>query len=1080
MAKLKFYFTIFYCALLFSGCNSSIPKDVEVAYAALPDYIDFNYHVKPILSDKCFACHGPDANNQKAGLRLDIEADAYQALKSGNHAIVPRNLSKSEMATRIFSKDPEVMMPPPDFNVSLTQKEIATLAKWVEQGAEYKPHWSFIKPKKIIAPKIENTEWALNPIDYFIADKLHKNQLSPSERASKETLIRRISFSLTGLPPTLEQIENFTNDTSKDAYENLVDKLLASPEYGERMTANWLDVARYADSDGYLDDKHRDFSPWREWVIRAFNNNMPYDEFVTKQLAGDLIPNATTESILATAFNRLHRKNSEAGIVFEEFRTEYVADRTATVSKAFLGLSVECARCHDHKYDPISQKDHYKMFGFFNSTNEIGTALYGPGQTPGPALLLTDDEQKGVIDFISNQINDTEKELDQIKGLNTETYNSWVLKSNTIYQSIAKEAQKGLVDYYPFDNYLSKDKRIYTSANKLSSNKVAKIKEPIIKEGAKNKGVFLNEFTTIKLPKKTGWFDHTDPFSVGISVFPDTIYEEAMLFYHCEDLRYGLKGYSLYLDENRLKFIMAYSWPNNAIEVIAKNPIPKQEWTNITISYDGSGKADGIKIFNNGKAVPLDIKLDNLYKSILHKKSVHTFNFPGFGLGNRNKMKTFVNGGVDELKIYNKKLTGLEVLFHENPTALKTVLKNNDIEKNRELLVEYYNHYHNPSTKPIKKELRALKKELTMHVDSIPEIMVLGDLPKPRPTYVLDRGVYDALGEEVQPGVPEAVLPFNDSLPKNRLGFSKWLFDKDNPLTARVFVNRIWQMHFGTGIVASSEDFGNQGSLPSHPELLDWLAVTFMESGWDIKKLHKLIMMSATYQQTSKVNEKLLEIDSDNLLLARGPSFRLSAEMVRDNALAISGLLSKKIGGRSVYPYQPEGLWEELTSKVWRYKYKLETDENLYRRSIYTIWKRTSPPPSMTIFDVGDRSVCTVKRRQTSTPLQALVLLNDPQFLEAARVLAENVIHANEKDMVKQLKQAFKISTGRFPDTKELDILEQFYTDEVRRFSNKKEEAQAYLDIGNYKSKNDNPVEVAALATVINGIMNTTEGYTLR
>ncbi|NMH87533.1 DUF1553 domain-containing protein [Flavivirga algicola] len=1078
MAKLKFYFTVFFCALLFLGCNWNLPKEVEVEYAKLPDKIDFNYHVKPILSDKCFACHGPDKNNQKAGLRLDIEADAYRALKSGNHAIVPGSLSKSEMATRIFSKDPEIMMPPPEFNVTLTQKEIATLVKWIEQGAEYKPHWSFIKPKKIKTPKVKDAEQS--PIDFFVADKLNKSKLSPSERASKETLIRRVSFGLTGLPPTLEQIENFANDTSKDAYKNLVERLLASPEYGERMTANWLDVARYADSDGYLDDKHRDFSPWRDWVIHAFNNNMPYDEFVTKQLAGDLIPDATTESILATAFNRLHRKNSEAGIVFEEFRTEYVADRTATVSKAFLGLSVECARCHDHKYDPISQKDHYKLSGFFNSTNEIGTAIYGPGQTPGPSLLLTNDEQKDVIDFINTKIEGTEKKLIRIENIDTDAYNTWALRSKKVYQSIAKEARRGLVDYYPFDNFLDKGNGVYTSANKLAKNKIAKIKEPIIKKGAKNKGVFLNEFTTIKLPKRTGWFDHTDPFSVAISVFPDTIYEEATLFYHCEDLRYGLKGYSLYLNENRLKFIMAYSWPNNAIEVITKDPIPKKEWSNITISYDGSGKADGIKIFSNGKEVPLDIKLDNLYKSILHKKSVHTFNFPGFGLGNRNKMKTFVNGGIDELKIYNKQLTELEVLYHQSPNSLKTVLENINAEKNKKLLTKYYNNYHNSSSKQVKEGLRALKKELTMHVDSIPEIMVLGDLSEPRPTYVLDRGAYDALGEEVQPGVPEAVLPFYDTLPKNRLGFSKWLFDKDNPLTARVFVNRIWQMHFGRGIVASSEDFGNQGSLPSHPELLDWLAVTFMESGWDIKKLHKLIVMSATYQQTSKVNEKLLEVDPENVLLARGPSFRLPAEMVRDNALAISGLLSKKIGGRSVYPYQPEGLWEELTTKVWRYKYKLETDENLYRRSMYTIWKRTSPPPSMTIFDVGDRSVCTVKRRQTSTPLQALVLLNDPQFLEAARVLAENVIDVYEKDTIKQLKQAFKISTGRLPNNKELDILERFYTDEVRRFSNKKDEAQAYLNIGNYKSKTNNSIEIAALATVINGIMNTTEGYTLR
>ncbi|GAA4235550.1 DUF1553 domain-containing protein [Postechiella marina] len=1081
MEKLKFYLAVFSSIIMFFGCNKNMPEAVENAYDKLPDYVDFNYHVKPILSDKCFACHGPDTNNQKAGLRLDIPENAYEVLKSGKQAIVSKKTGKSEVIHRIFSEDPEVIMPPPEFNVPLTKKEMATIVKWIEQGAEYKPHWSFIKPKKSAVPEIKNESWVNNNIDYFVANTLEQKELSPSKRATKETLIRRLSFSLTGLPPTLNDIEHFVKDTSKLAYENLVDKFLESPDYGERMAANWLDVARYADSDGYLDDKHRDFSPWRDWVIHAFNQNMPYNEFATKQLAGDLLPNADKESILATAFNRLHKKNSEAGIVYEEYRAEYVADRTATVGKAFLGLSVECARCHDHKYDPISQKEHYQLSGFFNSTNEIGTAIYGPDQTPGPSLLLTDDEQGKLIAYLQERLGNQEKKLIKVKANEKENFNLWKSRANAIYNDVALEAKKGLVDYYPFDDFKNVGKGVFYSPSKVSSKKQATLKNPIIKEGAIHNAAFLDDYTSIKLEQKTGWFDHTDAFSISLSLFPDKVYDNAVVFHHSENIRLGLKGYSMYLEGNRLKFVMAFSWPTNAIEVVSTQPIPEKEWTNITISYNGSGKASGINIYTNGLKIPLETNIDNLYKSILFKPNVHTYGFQGLSFGNFFQIPSVVKSGVDEIKVYNKKLTGLEVLYHQNPKRLKDVLKKSISGKNEELLAEYYHDKLNLSARQINQNLQKTRKILTGHLDSIPEIMVLGDLPTPRPTYVLDRGAYDAHGEQVEPGVPEAVLPFNNNLPKNRLGLTQWLFDKDNPLTARVFVNRIWQMHFGKGIVASSEDFGNQGSLPSHPELLDWLAVTFMESGWDIKKLHKLIVMSSTYQQSSKVSKALLEIDTDNVLLARGPSYRLSAEMIRDNALAVSGLLSKKIGGRSVYPYQPKGLWDEISRKKWRYKYLQESDENLYRRSLYTIWKRSSPPPSMVIFDVGDRSVCSVKRRNTSTPLQALVLLNDPQFLEAHRVMAEHIISTHKNDSVKQLKQAFKLGVGRNPDSKELNLLQKFYKDEVNRFSTSKADASKYLSIGESSLKKDiDIVKTAALATVINGIMNTADSYTMR
>ncbi len=1063
--------------LLLSGCAWNAPEEIERAMATTPEKVDFNYHVKPILSDKCFACHGPDTDNQKAGLRLDIAENAYAALEgSGKYPIVPGKPGKSEMVSRILSNDPEVKMPPPEFKVEMNQREIAILTKWVEQGAEYAPHWSFIKPQKAELPKGTFRVWGDNEIDAFVAEKLEDHKLEPADRATKENLIRRVSFGLTGLPPTLEQIEDFVLDDSGNAYAKVVDRLLQSPAYGERMAADWMDVARYADSDGYLDDKHRDFSPYRDWVIKAFNDNMPYDEFSTWQLAGDLIENPGQGSILATAFNRLHKRNSEAGIVFEEYRVEYVADRTLSVGKAFLGLSVECARCHDHKYDAISQKDHYGLFAFFNSTNELGTAVYGPGQVPGPSLLLTDEDQDKVLEYIDSNINGTKKELVSVQKKRPNAVKIWSADPDKLRSALRRALKKGLVANLDFDRFSPKEGKTFHTPNTRGAPAV--VKEPEVQVGAKGKAVFFNDYTSVTLPKKVGWFDQSDPFTVSLAVFPGTLQEEAVVFTHCEGTRLGLKGYSMHLENNHLKFIMARSWPTNAIQVKTKDPIAGKAWSNVTVSYDGLAKARGVHIYVDGKEVPVTIEIDNLYKSILFRKNVHNYPFHGFTLGVRDKFKTLKSGGIDQLKIYDRELSALEVLYDLSPEAAIQVATG---EKKLEVLDDFYFTSQDPEAERTRKKLQQLRKQRLQELEPIKEIMVLGDLPEPRPTYVLDRGMYDAPTEEVFPDVPEAILPFPEDLPRNRLGLSKWLFDKDNPLTSRVFVNRLWQMHFGRGLVETSDDFGNQGSLPSHPKLLDWLAVEFMESGWDIKKMHKLMVMSATYQQSSRLRSELWEIDVDNVLLARGPSTRMTAEMVRDNALAISGLLSPRIGGPSVYPYQPEGLWDEISNKGWRYRYEQEPGEGLYRRSLYTIWKRSSAPPSMMIFDVGDRSVCTVKRRQTSTPLQALVLLNDPQFIEASYVLAESIIERTGDNTELQLRQAFQLSTGRSPKKEELDVLKKFHGDELERFTEKKEDAIAYLGMGETKIKHgSDPVKVASLATVINGVMNTSEGYTIR
>ncbi len=1062
--KATFLFLIVLCV----SCGPKLPDDVQEAYNLLPNDLDFNYDVKPILSDKCFACHGPDAKKRKADLRLDLAEEAYRALgkEENYHAIVPGNADKSHAVARILSHDPEVVMPTPESHLSLTIKEKATLIKWIEEGAEYRPHWSFMKPEKKKAPKVNNEDWVKNPIDNYALQKLEAKGIAPAESATKETLIRRASFDLCGLPPTLAEIDRFVADKSPDAYEKMIDHYLASPAYGERMAVDWMDVARYTDSDGYLDDKHRDVSPWRDWVIQAFNQNMSYKQFATWQLAGDLVKNKNKESVLATAFNRLHRKNSEAGIIYEEFRVEYVADRANTLGKAFLGLSIECARCHDHKYDPISHKDYYRMFGFFNSTNEIGTAVYGHDQTPGPSLLLTDNKNDKVLDFIKTKIEDSEQALNRMQK---------VVPVEKGAGEILADLEKGLaqstVAHYSFDKVTPVKEKVFKTAEVKSRKPPLEIKEPLIKPGRHGNALFIGEFTAAALPAKIGWYEHTQPFSTSLSVFPDTLYKDVSIFVHAEDDRLGMKGYSLLLKDNKLHFVIAHSYPQNAIEVAAKRALPIKKWSDVSITYDGSGRADGVQLYVNGLPIAVEVLGKEVYKSILFEPNIHTYGFHGLQLGVVGRIITFKNGGIDEFRVFNKELSPLEVMHLYSPKASMI-----GISKNKSLANDHYARQRKLSD-PKYQEVKRWRDSLTHVLDGIPEIMVMGDLPKPRKTYVLDRGVYDSPTDEVQPSAFEWVLPFGDKYPRNRLGLTQWLFDKENPLTARVIVNRIWAMHFGQGLVKTPDDFGNQGALPTNPGLLDYLAVSFVESGWDMKQLHKEIMTSATYQQSSVIRPELYEKDPENDWLARGPSFRLSAEMIRDNALAVSGLLVDKRGGKSVFPYQPEGLWDEISNKPWRYKYLQEPGEGLYRRSLYTVWKRTSPPPTMMIFDATDRTFCTVKRRSTSTPLQALVLLNDPQMVEAARVLAEK-IKEQESQTDTQLKDAFRILLGRQPDAKEKKMMGDFYRNQKEKYAQRKDDAIAYLDTGDSERNPDlDPAETAALAFVINGLMNTSEGY---
>ncbi len=763
-------------AVVLSGYFLSVNKSGRSVggAAVLPSVVDYNFHIRPILSDKCFACHGPDKNAREADLRLDTEEGAYKALveTAGMHAIVPGHPDKSEAFLRITSEDETMRMPPMSSNLVLTTYEVKLIERWIEQGAVYKPHWAFTAPEKVAVPKVDDEHWPVNEIDHFVLARMGEKGFEPNPEAEKQHLLRRISFDLTGLPPNEDQLHRFMANRSVDSYEKMVDELIASPAYGERMAMHWLDVARYADSYGYQDDDIRTQWPWRDWVIHAFNGNMPYDRFVTWQLAGDMLPNATKEQVLASAFNRNHKITEEGGVIEEEYRVAYAIDKTNTFTKGILGITMECAQCHDHKYDPFSQKNYFQLYAFFNNSLEKGLeGLVDSGPSKTPRLTITQQDVEDILKFI-------------------------------------------------------------------------------------NKG--------------------GDTSAVSVSV--------------------------------------------------------------------------------------------------------------------------------------------------------------------------------------------------------------MGERDEVRPTYILDRGLYDSPTERVYPGTPEAILSFDSAqYAPNRLGLAEWTFSKENPLTARVFVNQIWAMFFGRGLVATAADFGNQGELPSHPELLDWLAADFRDNGWDVKRLVKQLVMTATYRQSSRVTERHLRDDPENIYLARSKRLRLPAESIRDLALASSGLLNTEIGGPSIKPYQPDGIWEVTSSgRGSLANYVQDHGDALYRRGMYVFVKLTVPPPNMLIFDASNRDMCEVTRQRTNTPLQALVMLNDPVILEASRVLSGRLLMEEpEAPLETYLIRAFRRILSRDPSARELTLMEAYYKGELDRYEGEPDAARAFLAVGEAPEKPGVPLaEHAALMAAVHALYNLEEAIT--
>lgn len=1051
--------------IMLAGCSVEIPPDVQNASERIPDRISFSLDVRPILSDRCFSCHGPDAEGRVTNLRFDTEEGLRTALTSSprSRAVRAGSPERSELVHRILSEEDTYRMPPSASNLSLTDEEKATLIRWVEQGADFEEHWAFSPPQRPSVPPVQQSDWPRDRLDQFVLARLEREGMTPAEETSRESWLRRVTFDLTGLPPTVTEISSFLNDARSGAYERVVDRLLASDRYGEHMAAAWLDLARYADSHGYQDDGWRNMWPWRDWVIRSFNENRPYDEFVTEQLAGDLLENPTRDQILATGFNRNHLQSQEGGIVLEEYRTDYVANRTDTFGKAFLGLTMECGRCHDHRYDPVSQEEYYEVYSFFNSNNEIGNIPYAGEASPTVILTTTVEDEE--LAQIRTKIAELEAEAAIANPRWDDDASSVPTGSEVTIQ--------GMTAHYPIEGFVEKD-NLLTLEDRVQPDSAAyfwgdRERLPEIVVGVNGgKAMTLVGDGWLDAGNKRHHFERFDPFTVSAWFRiedPDTW---GPLIAKTSGLMDGDRGYMTYLNpDHTITARVVHVGPDNEIRIRSEEPVSPGEWHHLAFRYDGSSRATGMDIVLDGKVLPSRVITDNLKQSTritIDPFTGDSTNWAGPGdlrLGfTDNNQRMLDKVTFDDWMVFSRRLSLPE---------LRTLA---DQDPGHNEWRDYVVTTRSAAWQGIATELRRWRAREDSILTHAPEVMVMREMAEPRSTHVLYRGQYDAPRQKVERATPDAVLPFPEDLPKNRLGLAQWLFLDENPLTARVAVNRLWQHVFGRGIVATSDNMGSQGALPTHPELLDWLAIEYRESGWDTKAMLRRLVLSATYRQSSVVPPAVQERDPENLLLARGPARRLSAEMMRDHALAASGLLVEDLGGPPVHPYQPAGLWKEQATRNGT-KYIQDEGNKLYRRSLYTIWKRTTPPPSMMIFDASERNVCIAQRQSTSTPLQALVLMNDPQYVEASRVLAERMVREGGSTDEERIAFAFRALVSRDPQQEELDALVGLLGSQRAHFRSARADAHRLLQTGEYARDTTLPAaEIASLTTVASTIMN--------
>lgn len=1025
--------------------------------------IEYNRDIRPILSENCFACHGADAAARKAKLRLDSFAEATAKREDGAPAIVPGQPKESEFIRRILATDDD-QMPPEDSHKVLTKAQKELLRRWVAEGAGYQPHWAFIAPTRPALPRVKNPKWVRNPIDQFILARLDQEKLKPAPEADRRTLARRVSLDLAGLPPAPEIVETFVTDKAPDAYEKLVDKLLAAPQWGEHRAHYWLDAARYADTHGIHFDNYREMWTYRDWVINAFNQNMPFDEFTIENLAGDLLPKATLEQKTASGFNRCNITSNEGGAIDEEYLVLYARDRTETTSQVWLGLTAGCAVCHDHKYDPLSQKEFYQLSAFFNNTTQ--KAMDGNVKDTPPTVVVARPEERQRWDEVQGELATTKTRVEDHKTAQRPAFEAWLAQPR-IEQLDALLPTNAPVFFAALSE--GGGDSLTCEVNGAAQSVSIDTNAAWVDGGVAAKAWVVPTNPPITFAA-VGDFDRTNQFSYAVWVRPVDD-KNGSVFARMQDSGDHV-GWDLWLEGRKPALHLIHKWPDNALKVIARKELPKDKWSHVCVTYDGSSKAAGVKIFINGEAQATDQNKDSLTESPRTDAP--------FTLGQRNGGSRLDGIGVQDLRLYAEPLAPQAVKTLAQISRLKWLAvqpgETDAKKKNEEAFSLWLNNLD-----AAYQDLLATQSRLQQESEGIRQrgsvAYVMNEKDSPPEAYLLFRGEYDQRRDKLAPATPTVFPPMPADLPRNRLGFAQWLVRPENPLTARVTVNRMWQEIFGTGIVRTTGDFGIAGEWPSHPELLDWLAVEFRESGWNVKQFYRLLVTSATYRQSAATTKAKLAKDPQNRLYAHGPRFRMDAEMIRDTALAASGLLVSKIGGPSVKPYQPDGVWEAVAMPESDTRfYKQGQGEDLHRRSLYTFWKRAAPPATMDILNAPSRETCTVRRERTSTPLQALVTLNDPQFVEAARHLAELTLKQGGPQEPQRMDFMAERLIARPLKTQEQKIVAAGLQDLLTHYQAAPDQAAALLKVGAVPA--DSSLDIPTLAAytmVANQLMNLDE-----
>ncbi len=1016
------------------------------------DELSFNQHIRPILADRCFACHGPDHAANDSGLRLDLGEAAMGELPSGTGAaIVPGKPEASELVRRILSDDPAERMPPVDSHLSLSAGEVALLRQWVADGGTYQPHWAFQPLPPPQSPPADPTGWARDDLDRWVRAEQVVSGLEPAAEAEPWRWLRRVTFDLTGLPPTPEELSAFEADPSEAARAAVAERLLASPAFGEHFAVAWLDAARYADSFGYQSDLLCPTWPYRDWVVNAINRNLPYDQFLVEQLAGDLLPEATREQRLATAFNRLHRQTNEGGSISEEWRLEYAADRVHTLGTAILGLTLECARCHDHKFDPITQREYYGLLACFNSIDDAGMYLDG-ARIPTPSLPLpTAGQQEAIGAAELHREGILAKVRAAAESLGGKPFDEWRHSADQIAVGVQPLAAWSL----------DPDQAGGSFANSVADGQpVSSPPENQLVPGFSESAVQFSGDAAAEFASQPATLEPGAAWCVSFRLWLPNALGDCVVLHRQQGTDTGFYGTELVLKDGKLQLAMIRFWPGQALAIRSTSNLPRDEWVHVLVSNDGSGEVTGLRLIVNGRN-DYEIVRDNLYKSPGAGGS-------GFAAGARFRSTGLAGGRIDDVRVWPRPLTRVEA----------SLLADGLVEAHASVFDETSLREHFTETATDHQALADELAEATRAVfaarEPVVETMVMEESASPQPAWVLFRGAYDSPrtdADRVERGVPGCLPALPTGVPANRLGVARWLTTPDHPLTARVAVNRFWQVFFGSGPVSTPQDFGLQGSFPSHARLLDGLAAEFVTSGWDVKGLCRRIVLSATYRQTSVCTDELRERDPDNRLLARGPASRLTAEMLRDAALAAGGLLDGTMGGPPVSPYQLPTLWQE--NNTMTNGWQQSTGRDLYRRSLYSVRKRTAPVPNMQVFDAPTREFCCVARSQTTTPLQALTLLNDVQYVEAMRGLALRAIQASPADSASQVGDVFVRLAGRAPTEKERLILGKALHEQHEVFAADPAAARQLIETGDSDlPAGVDPVETAALTVVAQLVLN--------